>query len=525
MENKLLKSLGEAAKLQQAGRSSDAQIIYDQIIKSHSSGSSHKNTDALIAIAHNNLGFIFQRKTSLHEALAHYRLASELNPKYCEAHYNLGHVLHSLGDLKEAIECYGRVVAIEPKNVDALNTLGSALSSNGDLASAVKVFKQALEINPSIAELHNNLGSALLSLGKLNAAAASFKTAIKLKPEYVNGFNNLGHVFREQGNLEGAMENYEQALKSDPNLLQTHNSIGNLLRQEKKYEEALSSFEYINNQISKSDSFGDPSSEEYWFNAKSQALECLYILGRYKELKDELASLSESHQLNRRLAAISCFVSHQLEIPDNHTFCRNPLDYIHFGSLDTHVADVAGFLEELIVDGMKEKQVWEPRHGVTKSGYLTANTIFKASDAYARLEEVLRSEITSYCEKFDVEACKYIKHWPRAYFLKGWLNRLLAKGHQRSHIHPGGWLSGCVYLKTVESKVTSHGAIKFGLHGYDLPLIKEMPQERTYSPRPGDIVLFPSSLFHSTIPFTEEVERYSIAFDLYPQIEQMSDCD
>jgi hypothetical protein len=36
------------------------------------------------------------------------------------------------------------------------------------------------------------------------------------------------------------------------------------------------------------------------------------------------------------------------------------------------------------------------------------------------------------------------------------------------------------------------------------------------SPKVGDIVLFPSSLFHRTIPFNSNEERICIAFDLKP---------
>jgi hypothetical protein len=35
-------------------------------------------------------------------------------------------------------------------------------------------------------------------------------------------------------------------------------------------------------------------------------------------------------------------------------------------------------------------------------------------------------------------------------------------------------------------------------------------------PKVGDIVLFPSSLFHRTIPFESNEQRICIAFDLKP---------
>ena len=40
--------------------------------------------------------------------------------------------------------------------------------------------------------------------------------------------------------------------------------------------------------------------------------------------------------------------------------------------------------------------------------------------------------------------------------------------------------------------------------------------EMTYKPKAGDLVFFPSSLFHKTIPFESEEDRQCIAFDMLP---------
>ncbi|WP_414673858.1 putative 2OG-Fe(II) oxygenase, partial [Methylophaga sp. UBA3595] len=39
---------------------------------------------------------------------------------------------------------------------------------------------------------------------------------------------------------------------------------------------------------------------------------------------------------------------------------------------------------------------------------------------------------------------------------------------------------------------------------------------KTIAPEVGDIVMFPSSVFHRTIPFNSDEERICIAFDLKP---------
>jgi hypothetical protein len=41
-------------------------------------------------------------------------------------------------------------------------------------------------------------------------------------------------------------------------------------------------------------------------------------------------------------------------------------------------------------------------------------------------------------------------------------------------------------------------------------------EKKLYAPQVGDVVFFPSSVFHRTIPFSSNEERICIAFDLKP---------
>ena len=92
-----------------------------------------------------------------------------------------------------------------------------------------------------------------------------------------------------------------------------------------------------------------------------------------------------------------------------------------------------------------------------------------------------------------------------------------ACGHQGTHIHAGGWLSGVFYLKTVQEPIENEGAIEFGLDGYEYEEDGDNLPKILYEPQQGDMVLFPSSLFHRTLPITSQSERWVIAFDLIPK--------
>lgn len=91
---------------------------------------------------------------------------------------------------------------------------------------------------------------------------------------------------------------------------------------------------------------------------------------------------------------------------------------------------------------------------------------------------------------------------------------LKTQGHQLAHIHPTGWLSGVVYLKVVLALGKNEGAIEFSLNSKYYH--HENSHSVTFQPGRRDIVLFPSSLHHRTIPFTTDTDRIIVSFDMVP---------
>ena len=98
--------------------------------------------------------------------------------------------------------------------------------------------------------------------------------------------------------------------------------------------------------------------------------------------------------------------------------------------------------------------------------------------------------------------------------MHGWHFKLLKTGYQNSHIHPNGWLSGVFYLKIPSQIKNNEAGIEFSLHGDNYKIVHENIPTKNFQPVVGDLVLFPSSLFHKTIPFKSNEERVCIAFDI-----------
>jgi uncharacterized protein (TIGR02466 family) len=91
-------------------------------------------------------------------------------------------------------------------------------------------------------------------------------------------------------------------------------------------------------------------------------------------------------------------------------------------------------------------------------------------------------------------------------------------GHQAPHIHPEAWLSGVYYPlvpEAIRSDEGGQGWLAFDEPDRHFPRSDEAPTLRV-RPTEGLLVLFPSYLFHRTIPFSGEGARISIAFDVIP---------
>jgi hypothetical protein len=96
-------------------------------------------------------------------------------------------------------------------------------------------------------------------------------------------------------------------------------------------------------------------------------------------------------------------------------------------------------------------------------------------------------------------------------FAGSWSVRLTGGGRHVDHVHPSGWLSSALYIAVPEQQGDSQaGWLTFGEVG-DLGI--GLPPFRTVEPRPGRLVLFPSTMWHGTRAFGSG-ERLTIAFDV-----------
>jgi len=101
----------------------------------------------------------------------------------------------------------------------------------------------------------------------------------------------------------------------------------------------------------------------------------------------------------------------------------------------------------------------------------------------------------------------------RVRFAGSWSVRLQGAGFHSNHVHPQGWISSAFYVAVPGELTGEKGWLTLGEPQAELGIA--MPPIRRIEPRPGQLVLFPSMMWHGTLPF-DRGERITVAFDVAP---------
>jgi len=157
-------------------------------------------------MAHNNLGYLFQRRGELDKAISHFETALKIRSGNASAHYNLGGALieNNLatalarkGLLDEAINHYEKAAKLRPDYGDAYFNLGSILFRQGRIGEAIAQWQKALATQPNDADFHTVLANAFLKIGLQKDAIAEYEHAARISSQDALARSNFGVASRD----------------------------------------------------------------------------------------------------------------------------------------------------------------------------------------------------------------------------------------------------------------------------------------------------------------------------------------
>lgn len=459
---------------------------------------------ANVFILHHIMALALDGQSKFSASIAHYQKAIQLNPKQADLYFNLGIAFSTVGQLDSAIQAYQQATTLNPQFFEAFGNLGTVYQQIGDLDAAVNCYQKGLAINPQDARGHFNLGTALRDQGQLPAAIKHYEQAIKLFPNYTDAYNNLGEALRDHGDMQGAVKQYQTALSLNPSHPNANYNMGEFLYLAKDYAKAVEHF--------------DASGFEDW---QARAMYSLYKGRQFEEFKQRLDKLStESRHLSPLIATLATHYAVNFDTQNQYQFCPEPLDFVYHTSIKA-LSDPNNSLLSSLLNDIETAEIAERVQGMLHYGKQSAGNLFKRPESsFQSLGKLVLAAFAEYKENFRGANCELIEAFPdNLDFTSSWYVKMSKGGHLSPHIHEIGWISGAVYLAMPETNGLE-GAFEFGTHGDDYPIqdgktIESFPKSHVL-PQVGDIVLFPSSLFHRTVPFSSDSTRICIAFDLKP---------
>lgn len=454
-------------------------------------------------ILYNILGIAQDGLSKFSDAVKSYTKALSLQPDTPDLHFNLGIALANTGRFEDAANNYRQAIALNPNFFEAYGNLGTVLQKQGLLEDAIKNYRTALSIHEDTRG-YFNLGTALRDEGKLDDAIVHFKQAIAMFPNYADAHNYLGECLRDQGNMEDAIKSYLDTLNLNPDHAGANYNMGEFLYLAGRFDEAVDHFER--------------SQLDDW---QERALYCTYKAEHFDEFKTKLDEIVRTHKRHDApfLATLSSHYARNFGVDDNYNFCKNGFDFVYQNSIQELAEPNSQFLKDLLND-IDNTAIEVRAQGMIINGKQSAGNLFKRPEAsFRKLGELVKQEFIKYKNRFAGADCELIKSFPNELeFTSSWYVRLRRGGFVDRHIHEVGWISGAVYLVLPKDKQDPlEGCFEYGLHGDNYPKKHDDFPVGIASPSVGDIVLFPSSLFHRTIPFNSNEERICIAFDLKPE--------
>ena len=433
------------------------------------------------AALHHNRGVLLQRLVRPTEALAAHDLALQLGLVAADAHYNRGNSLQSLGRSDDALLSYRCALALDPLHALALYDIARLRWRLGDAAFSAEL-DAAATLAPGSAVAHGIKARLLLRAERYAEAAEAFTHAAALAVTVAGYFDGLGQSLSRLGRHDEALVAYCRAIELAPDQSATHIGHASGLLQAGQVAKAA--------QVAQEAVRLSPLDQQAWallglaWRAGGEPQEAwLNDYRRYVQVFDlsPPSGWADMLTFNRALAAL---------LEQLHTDAQAPIDQTL-----RHGSQTMG-------------NIFEQSHPLLQQ---LKGRIAEAVDRYvAYLGSLARDDAHPLLGRSS-------NHWR---FTDSWSSRLRSRGFHTPHVHPHGWISSCYYVALPEA-IGADGAdseagwISFGAPDISVPGC-DLSAQLAVKPRVGRLVLFPSFMWHGTVPFTGVQPRLTVAFDLMP---------
>ena len=159
----------------------------------------------------------------------------------------------------------------------------------------------------------------------------------------------------------------------------------------------------------------------------------------------------------------------------------------------------------------------EPLDQSVRGGTQTdGNLLLRTEPVFRRLRRALMAAVDEHVRQlpaFQANHPTLLKNREPRRISGSWSVRLSQTGHHVDHVHSQGWLSSAFYVALPPKSTTADQHDGWLALGECRELAPSLAPYKLVEPKVGQLVLFPSTMWHGTRPFPSG-ERMSVAFDV-----------
>lgn len=503
--------------------------------------------DPLFADPWFNKGLLEVATGRHYQAIESHKKAVSRNPRDPRFLNALGIAHKYVDQLDEAIEAFHQALELEPDNYKVLHNLALALKLAERLEESIEMYDKALKLAPDVPEIHYNRANAHYECGKVEEAIHGFETAIDIQPDFMDAHETLNQYYWEAGEADKFAKSFEPAIKRAPLSPELRAEYGRSLELSGKNEEALEildlalkdvggapcihhrigrvlyNLQWVDEAVQhfKEAIEGQPDERRF----RIDYAQVLITIGEYQQALEQMEYVEEKIDPDDQEMWAFKGMCWRLLGDEREAWLNDYDRYLVARMIDVPEGydDLEHFISKLkkvLIEMHRTRQhplEQTVRGGTQTPGRLLHKPIKEIQDLKWAIERNVRLYIDALPDDPTHPLCRRKKKGFR--FTGSWSVRLRSKGFHINHSHPAGWISGPTYIEVpdvIRDDDPDHeGWVHFGESGLNLG----PPRDKVHvwvKPVVGLNAIFPSYMWHGTIPFESEQYRMTTPMDAHP---------
>lgn len=443
-----------------------------------------------------------------------------------------GVLARALEDSQTALHAFGTAARLAPGDARIAHSLARVTLEAG--RPAVALFERALRLAPADGDVLLGLGAAEAAVGETDAAIARLDAALQRNPGWIAGHDDLVRLRWMAGDRDGFTSSLDQAVTLEAHNPVIWNALAVALVHARRFAPASDVIAPARAALGDTP-FLDAHAAVIAAETGEVAVADM-LFARLAHAEDGgLAVHRVRHLLRtRRVAAALPVIDRWIAHPQGTamwpyaSIAWRLTGDIRAAWLDgderlVSVVDLTPSLPPLdrlaqVLRSLHQARAEHLDQSV-RGGTQTTGVLFaRLEPEIVMLRRVVSDAVTRHLAQLPPRHPAHPILAPRRdrtpRFAGSWSVRLHGDGHHANHIHAAGWVSSAFYV-ALPDEVTNGlgraGWLTLGAPQAELGLA--LPPLRLVEPRPGRLVLFPSTMWHGTTRFAKG-ERLTVAFDV-----------